>query len=434
MRLERIDGVVLAEEDNEVFDRIDKKYSGACTVIGTQQGIRVSTQQWVGVIRSPNILIHIEPKLPEGNLDLLRLVAYVHGFDGLDILTQTEIMQEGSDSLLELVMLMFIRATQHVVRRGIVRDYVKSEGELTVLRGRMDVPRQYRRRFGIPDKLYCIYDEFTAVIPDNQLLYAALDLCRRLGAPRVVQAAHNRLLAVFSEIADGTPPDPAIADEEIIYSRMNSHYQAAHQYARLLLRGVGIRDMYQRGTLRSYAFLIDMNKLFQGFIERFLRDLFTGSAVEIRTQDHREMNIVWEADEHKNKSIRPDIVLRDRTERRHQLVADAKYKRYDEKDITSGDIYQLFLYSYAYDRESRRACLFYPSETGSFSYRSLLVRGASGQTGARIWLIGVPVAAVVGKAKSEMGKAMINEFRMRLMTILLQPIAEGREYLVSESC
>ncbi|MCB2205032.1 McrC family protein [bacterium] len=412
-----IHGQHLSAADRAALEQLAAQKRNALSVIDGVEGLHIRTTQWVGVVRTPELSFQIRPKFSGGHLDLVRLIAYVYGSEGLSILKEEEWMTSGEDNLLDLVMTMFVFSTLHLVRRGIIRDYLLEEDALPVLRGSLDMQKQYRKRFGALDLLHCRYDEYSPLIADNLLVLAGLELCAKLIPPRAIQPRHRRLHAIFSELCDIRWVDPSIADEEFQYHRQNRHYRSAHGYARMLLRGIGVEDVFTRASLRSYSFLLDMNAIFQGFVERFLQQMFFGSTVRVRTQESRAMHIVW--DEGKGrKRIRPDIVLRDTAVPSRWLVADSKYKRLDTYDVSNSDLYQLFLYSYAYDKDIRRACLFYPSETEQFEYRSLRIQDARGRMGARIWIIGLPVSHILRHTAHLAGDTAITDCRNRLLKIL----------------
>ena len=64
----------------------------------------------------------------------------------------------------------------------------------------------------------------------------------------------------------------------------------------------------------------------------------------------------------------PDILVERRADATTRLAIDAKYKLYDERRLSSGDVYQSFLYAYAYGDTSGQtlptALVVYPSSVG----------------------------------------------------------------------
>ena len=78
-----------------------------------------------------------------------------------------------------------------------------------------------------------------------------------------------------------------------------------------------------------------------------------------------------------------------------RVAVDAKYKRYDERKLDSGDVYQGFLYAYAFSGAGGRvrpsALLLYPSSTRSSQAVRLRVRSAQTSADAEILALGFSI-------------------------------------------
>jgi 5-methylcytosine-specific restriction enzyme subunit McrC len=61
------------------------------------------------------------------------------------------------------------------------------------------------------------------------------------------------------------------------YHRQNEHYKPAHDLALLVLEGLGVEDVLAPAeTTRSFVSLIDINRLFERFVHRILREALAG--------------------------------------------------------------------------------------------------------------------------------------------------------------
>src|SRR5262245_41972140 len=90
--------------------------------------------------------------------------------------------------------------------------------------------------------------------------------------------------------------------------------------------------------------------------------------------------------------IIPDVLVEKSSGER--LAIDAKYKRYDEQKLAQADIYQVFLYAYAFRDAGGKipsAVLLYPADAGSKPQTRLHVRDGQGYTQARLHAFGVDV-------------------------------------------
>ena len=184
---------------------------------------------------------------------------------------------------LQLVCLFLAEEAGSVVRQGLLRDYRGAEETIGVLRGRLNVREQYLRRFGRFDFLECRFDEYDGDIPDNQLLSAALSVARYLAQGPELSFEIGRLAAIWSEACVPPTQDPQWYDDRITYGRRNQHYQTGHMLAALLLRYAGLTDVFDSRVGAVRTFLVDMNALFEQFIERVVTEALLVTVGGIRT-------------------------------------------------------------------------------------------------------------------------------------------------------
>jgi 5-methylcytosine-specific restriction enzyme subunit McrC len=158
----------------------------------------------------------------------------------------------------------------------------------------------------------------------------------------------------------------------------------------IILEGLGINDIFSSKDTRSFAFLLDMNHLFENFIFRYLEWIFAGTGNKVHYQ-RRNRSILWNVTDNSSYgNIIPDIVIENSGKQR--MVIDAKYKLYDERKVNPADIYQSFLYAYAYGSEEGTkpgALLLYPSQFTTTSSLSLQVRNLAQVVGANLHVIGI---------------------------------------------
>ena len=93
--------------------------------------------------------------------------------------------------LLEILIRLFANRLLSAVRRGMPRRYLTHEEDLALLRGGLDVKRQFTHLAVRPNRLACRYDELSSDTPLNRVLKAAVS--RLAGCTR--SAANARRLA-----------------------------------------------------------------------------------------------------------------------------------------------------------------------------------------------------------------------------------------------
>jgi 5-methylcytosine-specific restriction enzyme subunit McrC len=357
--------------------------------------LHVRARSWVGVVRVAGHEIRVVPKHTHGALGVLTMLRYASGAIP-EQLRSARTVREGDRNLLDLVCLLLADESEMVVRQGVLQDYVEHEEALTALRGRLLVDRQVRMRYGRVDEVECRFDELEADIAENRILAAGLAVAGRVCTDVAIKARVRRLAAAFAELCS-VAQGAAEAAEPMEYTRRSKHYAAGHVWARLLLAQHGIHDLYALGTPLTQAFLLDMNVLFERFIAQALEDSASGTPFRVDRQSSAGSIIVDALTGRTYTRVRPDMLVR-RGERDDTYPVDTKYKLYDERHVAPEDIYQAFLYAFAFQpgHGPRQASLVYPSDRSEVNQR-LAVRG-SGITQATIRGVRVNLSELVARA------------------------------------
>ena len=357
--------------------------------------LRIQARSWVGVVRVAGHEIRVMPKHTHGSLGVLTMLRYASGATP-DQVRSPRTVQEGDRNLLDLVCLLLAEESELVVRQGVLQDYVEHEEPLAALRGRLLIGPQVRLHYARVDEVECRYDELEADIPENRILAAGLAVAARVCDDVAIKARVRRLAAAFEEVCS-IEQGAADATEPMDYTRRNKHYAAGHVWARLLLAQRGIHDLYAAGSPQTQAFLLDMNVLFERFIAQVLEDSAAGTSFRVDRQSLTGSIIVDALTGRTYTRVRPDVLVRD-IERDETYPVDTKYKLYDERHVAPEDVYQAFLYAFAFHsgHGPRQASLVYPSDRSEVNQR-LAVRG-SGVTQAMIRGVRLDLSHLVDRA------------------------------------
>jgi 5-methylcytosine-specific restriction enzyme subunit McrC len=371
-----------------------------------RDGLRITARAWVGFVRFPTFDISIRPKLAGDNLGLVDLIAFASGLDALRPNDAVRTLDACGAGLLDLIGRLLVDASDRLLRQGLRSDYVTHEEPLSVVRGRLLADKQMLRRFGLIDQLECRFDEHEGNIVDNQILAATLStLARRADDLRLRRDA-GVLTAEFLELCDPASLDLSAARAEITYDRLNQQYRAAHELSWLLLDGLGIDDIHAQGRTDSFAFLIDMDVLFERFVLNLLVASLDAGSYRVTYQGATSTIIREFATGRPYTSIRPDVVVTRRADGT-RLPVDAKYKTYDERRVSADDIAQAFLYGYAFgSASSARALILYPA-SGTGRLLDLEIRTLDLLTAAQITAVGVHIPTVLAQLRlPEAGSAL----------------------------
>jgi 5-methylcytosine-specific restriction enzyme subunit McrC len=294
------------------------------------------------------------------------------------------------------------------------------------VRGRLLGDRQILRHFGRIERIECRFDERTADIVENRVLAAALDLLsRRVRSPAVARQV-RQLQAIFGSACGAADRhEIALARNEFIYHRLNAHYEPAHSFAWLVFDGFGIEELLAPGSDRCFAFLIDMNRVFELFCERWVARLLRGSDWRVNPQSPCR-SILWNASSNKSwGSVRPDLLIAHRSGEGASLPVDAKYKLYDQHKLDPADFYQLFLYAYAFapaagtERRLPAGLILFPASdsAGGERHRLHVRRVADRHSGAEVVLAAIPLARALSELP-QTDSTLAGEFRSILTALL----------------
>lgn len=313
--------------------RLGTHSADALTVTPTQHPDRwlLSASSKVGTLVVDDMTVLIRPKIRPENLFLLLEVGLPrHAWrrEAFDYSTSAD--------LLPSVVAFFARTLETTLGRGVIRNYRPHEERLVALRGRIDMPAQFRAA-GVRVPVACRYDEYTADTDENRYLRAAVRLAMRV--PKVAPEDRRRLMHQLVALEDALDV-PVGADDldRIPITRLNAHYEPALRLARLLLANLTLVD--QRGQSTAASFLVDMPHLFERFVTRRLRRALSGR-LDVLDQFATSLG------ERRQLPMRPDLVFRRRGV--PVFVGDIKYKLTGDAVGRQPDYYQLLAYTTALD-------------------------------------------------------------------------------------
>jgi len=338
--------------------------------------VEIISTSWVGVVRFSAFDAVVVPKLVGGALNVLGMLEYATDVDMLRRLPDLRPLPADGADLLDLVCLLLAEETKALVRGGILRSYHVVDDQLTVLRGRLRLREQFGRHYGQLHHLECRFDEYDADVPDNQLITLALNRARQIARSSSVKDSVGRMYGLMHETCEPLVQELDWYERAIEYDRSNGRYRPAHELAKLVLRASGFSDFFATSSGNINVFLINMNTVFERFASRLIEEALEGTTLIVVRQSPLRAVIYDDDKDRSYATISPDLVIQHHASRR-SVPIDIKYKTYQDRKISTGDVYQSFLYAYALgrDRTERRAGVLYPATRGtdgpSLSIRSL---------------------------------------------------------------
>ena len=242
--------------------------------------------------------------------------------------------------LTPLLIVHFVGIVRRIVNRGLKRDYVQREGNLSRVRGRIGFLQNFRRNIiaGRSERVFCRYSELSVNTCENRLIKRALLFAERI-VGRMLDQGHrsaimlqgrlNGCLAAFSEV------DDRVELWEVRRCKRNKlyrEYEEAVKLAKMILRRYD--NSIDRASAEDHAipaFWIDMSLLYEHYVLGALRKAYG-------------RKILYQANVTTGK---PDFLYVDEE---RPLILDTKYKpRYDAGMFDVDDVRQLA--GYARDRK-----------------------------------------------------------------------------------
>ncbi len=320
-----------------------------------REGDALKAKQVVGVLAIPGKTLEILPKV-DGSSDavrraLIHMVAVAHDLRVAD--AELAALAPQRHDLLELVIRLFVQRLSMAVQRGLPRRYIGYEDDLPVLRGRLNVVRQFTKLAVRPDVLACRYDELSENTPLNRVLKAAVT--RLAGVARSAENARRvaELVARFEFVGESAYP----LGEPVQLDRTNTAYHDLYRLARFLLSGEW--QTTTGGKAIGFTLLFEMNVLFEEFIGKSLQRTFGSHRVGLQK---RSGYALQDAAENDLFNLQPDVLI-DANDGR-PIVLDTKWKRLKPKkedgklNVVTSDVYQMLAYAGAY--KAKRVILLYP--------------------------------------------------------------------------
>jgi 5-methylcytosine-specific restriction enzyme subunit McrC len=332
----------------------------------------IRANSYVGTVVAGRVRLLVRPKVSDANLFHL-LEA---GGEPLEVRPEVFEYQRTND-LVPSFATFFARVAEAAFGRGVHRAYEEWEEPLLAIRGRVLVETR-QRQLGLPLPTDCRYDEYTPDIPLNRIVKAAASRLSRLrGVTSTTRSALSSILIRLDEVSPLRGPE---LQTPTVFTRLNDHYRPVERLARMVLQGTSILDLV--GNAEAGAFLVDMNSVFEEFVEARLRHYL------LRDLQVKGQQIRWLDIDHRVVRLVPDLIFFKGGA--PVYVGDTKYKLLsDDGKGRNPDYYQLLAYTTALGLPE--GVLIYCHDDGSAPQSIVVQNVGSKLYTAAIRLDGTPV-------------------------------------------
>ena len=275
---------------------------------------------------------------------LIKNIYYMLSY-AFSILKQSSIEKvsgEAFDNIHNLFAAILGNGIGQQLKRGLHREYILQHDNLSVVRGKIDIPQTIKNRLNRTHKIACEFDELSENNIFNQILKTTVLL---LIKQKDVDSKHkNDLKQKMLFFSNVDVLDPwAINWSQIRFQRNNHTYRILISLCQFILEGMLLSEDAGEHKLASF---VDEQKLCRLY-EKFILEYYRKHYPELKANASQ---IPWAVDDDCRTmlpTMQSDITL---SYSKKTLIIDAKcyskntQSQYDKRTIHSGNLYQIFTY------------------------------------------------------------------------------------------
>lgn len=265
-----------------------------------------------------------------------------YAFQALNQETYEDVAVESFDEMYNLLAAILSKGIGLQLKQGLYREYISRQEELSVMRGKINMPGIIKNRLAHKRVLTCDFDELSENNLLNQILKTTVTLLLRNGK---VQAKYKddlkKKMLYFSNVEIIEPT--GIKWSSIRFQRNNQTYRMLVSICQLIIEGMLITT--DSGDYRLASF-VDEQRMCRLY-EKFILEYYSRHYPELSVSASQ---IPWSLDDGIGTMLpvmQSDIHLqRGNT----VLIIDAKYyshttqSQFDKHTIHSNNLYQIFTY------------------------------------------------------------------------------------------
>lgn len=272
--------------------------------------------------------------------NIYHMLAYA--FQTLNQENYEDVAVESFDEIYDLFAAILAKGIGVQLKPGLYREYINRQEELSVMRGKINMPGTIKNRLSHERVLTCEFDELSENNLYNQILKTTVMLL--LGNAKVKTEYKDDLKKKMLFLSNVDMLDPtSIQWSAICFQRNNQTYRMLISICQLIIEGMLITT--DAGDYRLANF-VDEQRMCRLY-EKFILEYYSKHYPELRVSASQ---IPWNVDDGIRTMLpvmQSDIHLqKDNT----VLIIDAKYyshttqTQYDKHTLHSNNMYQIFTY------------------------------------------------------------------------------------------
>lgn len=333
---------------------------GILNIIELKDGIKITSNSYVGKIKIGNLQINIRPKI--GGMPLYRLLKYAYGLRDLTIFDEA-IHAVDSFPFHDLLIYQLYAEAEDLIYRGLNKKYMKKEEDLETPRGRIDIKKLATRSHVSTATLPCSYFERSEDNEINRVLLAGLYLALNLTEDLSLRIQLNRLCKIMEDSVNRIELNRAMLLKALkSIDHLSDRYTSALELINILFESQGIQLEDGSTYMKLNGFFFDMNMFFQSLLSKLMKEYLIGYSIRDEFTLHEIFAYTpgFNPQRRYAPRPRPDFAVMDGINVVRLL--DAKYRDLWETRLPREMLYQLSIYAVSGIGNST-AKILYPSMT-----------------------------------------------------------------------
>lgn len=252
-------------------------------------------------------------------------------------------------NLYEVFISMYLQEVRRLVKHGLKASYVKREENLNVYKGKLIVSEHIKSNFIHKERFYIGFEEYQINRPENRLLKSTLMKLQKISSSAENTKEISQLLTAFELVDISRNYDKDFS--RIIIDRNTKDYEMLMKWSKVFLKGNSFTTF--SGTDNARSLLFPMEKVFEAYVAKHMKKIFSSYNLEVSTQDRGHyLFSTLNGKKHRKFALRPDIVVK--RDGKILAILDTKWKSLiNDKGVNYGisqtDMYQMYAYSKKYD-------------------------------------------------------------------------------------
>ena len=335
------------EKESDVLDFIKIGYK-------RNVGETVTFKNYVGLIQINNkFQIQILPKIEfaKGEKDetkqiFIKMLRSMKDFPS-KVFTNANLKFEKMN-LYEIFINMYLQEVRRLIKHGIKSAYIGQEDNLNVYKGKLLVEKHIKQNFIHKERFYVGFDEYQVNRAENKLIKSTLLKLQKLTSSMENSKEIRQLLTVFELVEPSTNYDKDFA--KVVINRHTKDYEMLIKWSKVFLKDKSFTTF--SGTESSRALLFPMEKVFESYVAKNIKKIFSRVGWNVSAQDKGYYLFdTLNGEQYKKFALRPDLVVT--REDGSIIILDTKWKNLTNNrrinfGISQADMYQMYAYSKKY--------------------------------------------------------------------------------------